>query len=71
MASIGPAGVVVSLSASFASEEVVTVSKITGEILILRPVEVVFDVVVDERNEPLYNPALLSSDKVTDGAAGL
>ena len=31
-------------------------SKITGEILIDRPVEVVFDFVVDERNEALYKP---------------
>jgi uncharacterized protein YndB with AHSA1/START domain len=47
------------------------VSKITGDILIDRPVEVVFDFVVDERNEPLYNPALLHSDKVTDGTVGV
>ncbi len=42
-------------------------SKITGEILIDRPIDVVFDFVSDERNEPLYNPALLHSDKITDG----
>jgi uncharacterized protein YndB with AHSA1/START domain len=47
------------------------VSQITGEILINRPVEVVFDCVADERNEPRYNPALLRSDKVTDGPVGV
>jgi Polyketide cyclase / dehydrase and lipid transport len=44
---------------------------ITGEIVIHRPIEVVFDFVADERNEPLYNAALLSSDKVTDGPVGV
>ena len=46
-------------------------SKITGEILIDRPIDVVFDFVADERNEPLYNSALLHSDKVTDGPVGV
>jgi uncharacterized protein YndB with AHSA1/START domain len=47
------------------------VSKITGEILIDRPIDMVFDFVADERNEPLYNSALLHSDKVTDGPVGV
>jgi Polyketide cyclase / dehydrase and lipid transport len=51
--------------------EAVTVSKITGEIPIWKPVDVVFDFVVDERNEPLHNPVLLHSDKVTDGPVGV
>ena len=46
-------------------------SKIIGEILIQRPIDVVFDFVADERNEPLYNSALLQSDKVTDGPVGV
>jgi hypothetical protein len=35
------------------------VAHIEGEIVIDRPVEEVFDVVADERNEPRYNPRLL------------
>jgi hypothetical protein len=33
--------------------------------------ELVRTFVTDERNEPLYNPELLSSEKTTDGAVGL
>jgi uncharacterized protein YndB with AHSA1/START domain len=43
---------------------------ITGEITIDRPVEEVFDAVADERNEPKYNPAMISSEKLTDGPIG-
>ncbi len=46
-------------------------AKISGEIVIDRLIEDVFDFVVDERNEPLYNSALIHSDKVTDGPVGL
>ncbi|MET0765925.1 MAG: SRPBCC family protein [Blastococcus sp.] len=42
-------------------------ARITGEITIARPIDVVFDFVTDERNEPTYNPDLLSSEKVTAG----
>ena len=42
----------------------------TGQITIDRPVEVVFDTVADERNEPAYNPAMLASEKLTDGPVG-
>jgi Polyketide cyclase / dehydrase and lipid transport len=52
-------------------KEVVSVSRITGEILIDRPIDAVFDFVADERNEPLYNSTLLHSDKVTDGPVGV
>ncbi len=45
--------------------------KITGEIVIDRPIGAVFDFVADERNEPLYNPALLESEKTTDGPVGM
>ena len=40
---------------------------IEGEIVIERPVEEVFDVVSDERNEPRYNPRLLWVEKVSSG----
>jgi hypothetical protein len=30
----------------------------------------VFDAVADERNEPKYNPAMISSEKLTDGPIG-
>ena len=45
--------------------------EIAGDIIIDRPVEEVFDFVVDERNEPLYNPELLRSEKLTDGPIGV
>jgi hypothetical protein len=41
-------------------------ARIDGEILIGRPVEEVFDFVADERNEPRYNPRMLSADLVSD-----
>jgi uncharacterized protein YndB with AHSA1/START domain len=41
-----------------------------GEITIDRPVEEVFDAVADERNEPRYNPAMISSEKLTEGPIG-
>ncbi|HET7271436.1 MAG TPA: nitroreductase/quinone reductase family protein, partial [Rubrobacter sp.] len=43
---------------------------IEGEILINRPVEEVFDVVADERNEPRYNPRLLWVEKISSGPIG-
>jgi carbon monoxide dehydrogenase subunit G len=42
-------------------------AKISGEILINRPVEQVFDYVADQRNEPNYNPRMQHSEKITDG----
>jgi hypothetical protein len=42
-------------------------TRVTGEITITRPVQEVFDVVADERNEPEYNPAMLRVEKLTDG----
>jgi hypothetical protein len=44
-----------------------SVARIQGEILINRPVEVVFDFVSDECNEPLYNPEVLSVEKLSPG----
>jgi uncharacterized protein YndB with AHSA1/START domain len=46
------------------------VAHIEGEIVIERPVEEVFDVVADERNEPRYNPRLLWVEKVSSGPIG-
>lgn len=46
-------------------------ARVTGEIFIRRPVDDVFDVVADERNEPLYNPELLRCEKVTVGPVGV
>jgi uncharacterized protein YndB with AHSA1/START domain len=46
-------------------------ARISGEVTIARPVEMVFDFVADERNEPKYNPDLLRSEMVTDGPIGV
>ena len=43
---------------------------VVGEIVIHRPIEEVFDFVADERNEPLYNPQMLSVEQVTNGPIG-
>lgn len=45
-------------------------ARVQGEIVIERPVEVVFDCVADQRNEPTYNPRMLRSEKLTDGPGG-
>lgn len=45
-------------------------ARITGEIVIGRPAEQVFDFIADERNEPRYNPQMLSAEKVSSGAIG-
>jgi uncharacterized protein YndB with AHSA1/START domain len=45
--------------------------RVVGEIVIDRPVDVVFDVVADERNEPRYNAAVLRAEMLTDGPPGL
>lgn len=44
--------------------------RIEGSIKINRPVEVVFDCVADERNEPIYNPRMVHVDKLTPGPIG-
>ncbi len=44
---------------------------ISGEIVINRPPEVVFDVVADERNEPKYNPQMLRADLITPEPIGV
>jgi uncharacterized protein YndB with AHSA1/START domain len=40
---------------------------IEGEITIARPVEVVFDYVADQSNEPQYNPTMVRAEKETPG----
>ena len=46
-------------------------ARITGQTVIARPVEVVFDCVADQRNEPKYNPRMVRSEKLTDGPIGV
>jgi Polyketide cyclase / dehydrase and lipid transport len=45
--------------------------RIAGEIVITRPVEEVFDVVADERNEPRYNPRMRRAEQTSTGPIGL
>lgn len=45
-------------------------ARIEGEITIGRPVEVVFDYVADQTNEPQYNPSMVRAEKVTAGPIG-
>jgi len=47
------------------------VAHIEGDIVIRRPVEVVFDFVADTRNEPRYNSRMLHVEKASDGPVGL
>jgi uncharacterized protein YndB with AHSA1/START domain len=47
------------------------VSRVRGSLSIARPVDVVFDVVADQRNEPSYNPTMTAATKVTDGPIGV
>jgi uncharacterized protein YndB with AHSA1/START domain len=44
---------------------------ISGEIVINRPVEEVFDFVADERNEPRYNPGMLRAELLSPEPVGL
>ncbi len=43
---------------------------VTGEIIIHRQIEEVFDFVADERNEPLYNRAMNRSELITPEPVG-
>ncbi|HEX2322094.1 MAG TPA: SRPBCC family protein [Streptosporangiaceae bacterium] len=45
-------------------------AKIEGEIVIGRPVDVVFDYVADQSNEPQYNPQMVRAEKITAGPVG-
>jgi Polyketide cyclase / dehydrase and lipid transport len=44
--------------------------RIGGEIVIGRPVAVVFDYVADQSNEPQYNPQTVRTEKITPGPVG-
>ena len=46
-------------------------ARVEGEIVILRPVEEVFDFVADERNEPRYNPRMVHAELLSEGPIGL
>ncbi len=43
---------------------------IAGEVTIAAPVDEVFDLVADERNEPKYNPRIVRAEKVSEGPVG-
>jgi uncharacterized protein YndB with AHSA1/START domain len=45
-------------------------AKIEGEIVIARPVDVVFDYVADQSHEPQYNPHMVRAEKITAGPVG-
>ena len=45
-------------------------AQIEGEILIGQPVDVVFDYVADQSNEPQYNPRMVRAEKITPGPVG-
>ena len=44
---------------------------IAGEVTIDAPVDEVFDLVADERNEPRYNPRIVRAEKVSEGPVGV
>lgn len=46
-------------------------ARIDGEIVIDRPVDVVFDYVADQSNEPQYNPQMVRAQKITTGPVGV
>jgi len=43
---------------------------IAGAVTIDAPLDEVFDMVADERNEPKYNPQIVRAEKVSEGAVG-
>jgi len=45
-------------------------ARIEGVIVIGRPVDVVFDYVADQSNEPQYNPQMVRAEKITPGPVG-
>jgi hypothetical protein len=45
-------------------------ARIAGEIISDAPVDEVFDLVADERNEPRYNPRIVRVEKVNEGPVG-
>jgi uncharacterized protein YndB with AHSA1/START domain len=47
------------------------VARVAGEIVIQRPVEDVFDFVANERNEPRYNPRMLTAELISGEPIGV
>ena len=45
-------------------------ARISGDVVIDASVEEVFDLVADERNEPKYNPRIVSAEKLSEGPVG-
>ena len=45
-------------------------ARVEGEIIIGRPVDVVFDYVADQSNERHYNPQMVRAEKITAGPVG-
>lgn len=45
-------------------------TRITGAVTINAPIDQVFDMVADERNEPRYNPRIVRVKKLTEGPVG-
>jgi len=43
---------------------------ISGQIVIHRPIDEVFDIVADERNEPRDNPQMIAAERVANGPIG-
>ena len=43
---------------------------VTGQIIIHRPIDEVFDFVADERNEPRYNAQMIAAEQITNGPIG-
>jgi uncharacterized membrane protein len=46
-------------------------ARVEGQIMIHRPVDEVFDVVADERNEPRYNPQMRRVEQTSAGPIGV
>ena len=45
-------------------------ARIEGAIVIGRPLDVVFDYVADQSNEPRYNPRIVRTEKTSQGPVG-
>lgn len=45
-------------------------ARIDGEIVIDLPVDMVFDYVADQSNEPRYNRQMVRAEKITPGPSG-
>jgi uncharacterized protein YndB with AHSA1/START domain len=52
-------------------KEVTAMVEVNGGIIIKRPLEDVFDFVVDQENEPRYNPQMRVAKRTTEGPIGV